>query len=386
MKVKFENIICRVEGKVNAQTTDIPNYLGKGHGECGEIAITQHGDLLKDRATLGMAFRFSFKKGDVLFMSRSFSNRKAGMAMFDGICSEKTFVLRTKDGNILLQKYLPLIIQNDEFWEYCEENKAGGVNNFINWKTIANYELDMEQQEQFAAIAEQADKSKFADFKSQFIEMFGTLDEPKVNVSKLIDVVVSSGQYGSNTSATDYQEGKPRYIRITDINDDGSLNDDIKTAEVIDDKYRLESGDIVFARTGATVGKTYLHEAGDAIYAGYLIKYQMDSELMKPLFMKAFTHSKTYYNWVANSQKVGAQPNISATQYDQMPILVPSVDEQEAFLKIYQQADKSKFELKQCIGNIDKVIKSLINNHGNDETSKVQDQEEDSLLLNYLDV
>lgn len=61
---------------------------------------------------------------------------------------------------------------------------------------------------------------------SQFIEMFGTLDEPKVNVSKLIDVVVSSGQYGSNTSATDYQEGKPRYIRITDINDDGSLNDD----------------------------------------------------------------------------------------------------------------------------------------------------------------
>ena len=179
--------------------------------------------------------------------------------------------------------------------------------------------------------------------QSQFIEMFGTLDEPKVEIKKLIDVVLGSGQYGSNTSATDYQESMPRYIRITDINDDGSLNDDIKTAEVIDDKFRLVSGDIVFARTGATVGKTYLHEAGDAIYAGYLIKYQMDTNLMKPSFMKAFTHSKTYYNWVANSQKVGAQPNISATQYDQMPILVPSVCDQEAFLKIYQQADKSKF-------------------------------------------
>lgn len=179
--------------------------------------------------------------------------------------------------------------------------------------------------------------------QSQFIEMFGTLDEPKVEVKRLIDVVLGSGQYGSNTSATDYQKGMPRYIRITDINDDGSLNDDIKTAEVIDDKYRLVSGDIVFARTGATVGKTYLHEAGDAIYAGYLIKYQMNSELMNPLFMKAFTHSKTYYNWVANSQKIGAQPNISATQYDQMPVLVPSVYDQDAFLKIYQQADKSKF-------------------------------------------
>ena len=198
--------------------------------------------------------------------------------------------------------------------------------------------------------------------QSQFIEMFGTLDEPKVEIKKLIDVVLGSGQYGSNTSATDYQESMPRYIRITDINDDGSLNDDIKTAEVIDDKFRLVSGDIVFARTGATVGKTYLHEAGDAIYAGYLIKYQMDTNLMKPSFMKAFTHSKTYYDWVANSQKVGAQPNISATQYDQMPILVPSVCDQEAFLKIYQQADKSKFELRKSIEAIDRVIKSLINN------------------------
>ena len=179
--------------------------------------------------------------------------------------------------------------------------------------------------------------------QSQFIEMFGTLDEPKVEVKKLIDVVLSSGQYGSNTSATDYQEGKPRYIRITDINDDGSLNDDIKTAEVIEDKYKLIPGDIVFARTGATVGKTYMHETGNAIYAGYLIKYQMNESRMKPAFMKALTHSKTYYNWVANSQKIGAQPNISADQYDKMPVLVPQIEKQEEFLTIYQQADKSKF-------------------------------------------
>ena len=179
---------------------------------------------------------------------------------------------------------------------------------------------------------------------SQFIEIFGTIDEPKVEVKKLIDVVLSSGQYGSNTSATDYQEGKPRYIRITDINDDGSLNDDIKTAEVIEDKYRLIPGDIVFAKTGATVGKTYMHETGNAIYAGYLIKYQMNESKMKPAFMKAFTHSKTYYNWVANSQKVGAQPNISAAQYDNMPVLVPQIEKQEEFLTIYHQADKSGFD------------------------------------------
>ena len=179
---------------------------------------------------------------------------------------------------------------------------------------------------------------------SQFIEMFGTIEEPKTEVRKMIDIAVSSGQYGSNTSATDYVAGTPRYIRITDINDDGSLNDDIKSAEIYDEKYRVSINDILFARTGATVGKTYLHEGGNAIYAGYLIKYQMKEDVMRPKFMKAYTHSSTYYDWVSKTQKIGAQPNISAAQYDSMPVIVPSIEEQDAFLAIYNQADKSEFD------------------------------------------
>lgn len=204
---------------------------------------------------------------------------------------------------------------------------------------------------------------------SQFIEMFGTTDSPKTDVKKLIDVVTSSGQYGINTSATDYIEGEARYIRITDINDDGSLSEDAKSAESYDDKYVLAKNDMVFARTGATVGKTYLHESGDAIFAGYLIKYHPNDSLLRPRFLKAFTHSRTYYNWVNKTQKVGAQPNISAAQYDNMPILVPSLAAQDEFLNIYNQADKSEFdglkleyELKLSIEAINSVIKSLINN------------------------
>lgn len=180
---------------------------------------------------------------------------------------------------------------------------------------------------------------------SQFIEMFGTTDLPKTDVKKFIDVVTSSGQYGTNTSATDYIEGTARYIRITDINDDGSLNEDIKSAESYDDKYALAKNDMVFARTGATVGKTYLHESGDAIYAGYLIKYHPNESFIRPRFLKAFTHSSTYYSWVSKTQKVGAQPNISAAQYDNMPILVPSLAVQDEYLNIYNQADKSGFVL-----------------------------------------
>ncbi len=200
----------------------------------------------------------------------------------------------------------------------------------------------MSLQEQFSTIAEQADKSKFNGFKSRFIEMFGTLDSPKVPVKRMIEVSKASGQYGLNASAVNYIEGRPRYIRITDICDDGSLNDDIKCSDIDDSTYSVNKGDVLFARTGATVGKTYLHRSGDACFAGYLIRYSF-TEAVDPEYILAYTHSDTYYDWVLKSQKVGAQPNISASQYDNMPILIPGRKEQEAFLCLYRQADKSKY-------------------------------------------
>lgn len=278
-------------------------------------------------------------EGTLLFSTRA-PIGKVAIVGKEMCCNQgfKNFICSEKLNNVFL--YYTLKLKKD----YLCSLGTGTTFKELSKRTVESLKIavpPIELQNQFETIYNQADKSGFDGFKSQFIEMFGTLDEPKVEVKKLIDVVLSSGQYGSNTSATDYQEGKPRYIRITDINDDGSLNDDIKTAEVIEDKYKLIPGDIVFARTGATVGKTYMHETGNAIYAGYLIKYQMDESKMKPAFMKAFTHSKTYYNWVANSQKIGAQPNISAAQYDKMPVLVPQIEKQEEFLTIYQQADKS---------------------------------------------
>lgn len=373
-RVKLSDIAEEYSVRVeNPSQSEYDFYIGSDCIAQYDFRINKRSDASTITST-----QKGFKKGDYLLVRRSLYGsdfrERAPRADFDGVCSADILTIREKEGCIA-DGFLIYVLYQRGLWDFIVSNSNGGLTRRIKWKQLANFEFALppyKVQKQISTklwaayhLKESYKKLLAATeemVKSQFIEMFGTLDEPKVEVKRLIDVVLGSGQYGSNTSATDYQKGMPRYIRITDINDDGSLNDDIKTAEVIDDKYRLVSGDIVFARTGATVGKTYLHEAGDAIYAGYLIKYQMNSELMNPLFMKAFTHSKTYYNWVANSQKIGAQPNISATQYDQMPVLVPSVYDQDAFLKIYQQADKSKFELRKSIEAIDKVIKSLINN------------------------
>lgn len=121
--------------------------------------------------------------------------------------------------------------------------------------------------------------------QSLFYQMFG---DPITNpmgweVKKLGEVAEEKLSYGSGASAIDFDK-EVRYIRITDINDDGSLNENAVSPSVCEDKYILHSGDILFARTGATVGKTYLHteSAMKCIYAGYLIRFIPNNEVINP--------------------------------------------------------------------------------------------------------
>ena len=191
--------------------------------------------------------------------------------------------------------------------------------------------------------------------QSQFIEMFGDVEK-----KPFIDVCISKGEYGSNSPADDYN-GNIRYVRITDITEEGNLNGVMVSPRKVEEKYMLLQDDLLFARTGNTVGKTYLHKSGRMIFAGYLIRYRLNKKLMLPQFAFAYTHTNQYYDWVEKIKKIGAQPNISATQYDFMPIPVPSMAKQIEFVTIAEQADKSKFKLRRSIDAIDKVIKSLIN-------------------------
>lgn len=191
---------------------------------------------------------------------------------------------------------------------------------------------------------------------SQFIEMFGNVES-----KPLIEVCIKRGEYGSNVPADDY-DGSIRYVRITDITEEGNLNNVIVSPRKIEEKYMLLPGDLLFARTGNTVGKTYLHKSGKMIFAGYLIRYRLNKELMLPQFVFAYTHTNQYYDWVDKTKKVGAQPNISAAQYDSMPIPVPQKDAQMKFVAIAEQADKSKFgdfksQFIEMFGNVESYCK-----------------------------
>lgn len=150
--------------------------------------------------------------------------------------------------------------------------------------------------------------------------------------------------YGINAPAIPFDSRYPTYLRITDITDDGRFAEATKASVANPGaaSYILELGDIVFARTGASVGKSYLYNQNDGclVYAGFLIRVSPDPEQLEPVFLSYFSQSIPYWDWIkANSMRSG-QPGINGREYASLPIpLPPTKDEQTAIASILSDMD-----------------------------------------------
>ena len=161
---------------------------------------------------------------------------------------------------------------------------------------------------------------------------------------KLGDLTVDGkGSYGIAAPAVDYDAEKYTYLRITDINDDGTLNKN--GLKSVDDKnaskYLLQQNDIVFARTGASVGRSYFYDErdGELVYAGFLIKYSIDPLKVNPKILKFYTHSQAYYDWIQTVDNGATRGNINAQTYASMPIVLPKRQEQDKIVSILTSLD-----------------------------------------------
>ncbi|RWD44086.1 restriction endonuclease subunit S [Mesorhizobium sp.] len=160
---------------------------------------------------------------------------------------------------------------------------------------------------------------------------------------RLGDCCVGKGSYGANAPAIEYNGSDPRYLRITDILENGTLS---QTGRVAVPRHLAEGcflapGEIVFARSGATVGKTYLHQSSEELaYAGYLIKFRPRLDVMDPNFLSHFVRSDQYNKWVKNTLRAGAQPNINAVEYSDLKVPCPSIEEQRAICLLLNEFDR----------------------------------------------
>lgn len=185
---------------------------------------------------------------------------------------------------------------------------------------------------------------------------------PKV---RLKDVLLCKPQYGASESGFPRSSREePRYIRITDIDENGliSHNELGATAKNIEDKYILGENDILIARSGATVGKAYIHKYApyDCFFAGYLIRFIINTDKALPEYVFTYTQLNAYKEWVNAIQRPSGQPNINSEEYQSLEIPLPNIEKQQVIVDViksaYLQKKQKESEAQKFLDSIDSLI------------------------------
>ncbi len=215
----------------------------------------------------------------------------------------------------------------------------------VNFSEVAGVRIDPDYTSKYEFIINQKAKYKFVAFKN---------------------LLEYAPQYGANEEATDINSPSDiRYIRITDIDENGNLkNGKWKTAANTDKRYLLNKDDLLFARSGS-VGRCYIHKQTEqeAIFAGYLIRFVVNDKVI-PDFIFHYCNSSVYKFWVSAIERPAVQSNINAEEYKSLPIPLPPIDKQKEMLlhidNIHKQIKKLQIDASEVLETAKQEVERMI--------------------------
>ena len=321
-----------------------------------------------------------FENGDVLFakITPCMENGKGAIAhdLTNGIGMGSTefHVLRPIDGKSN-SYWLFTLTKLPEFREKAAHNMSGtGGQQRVRADFLENFMIGLppiELQNDLESICRQADKSKFDGLKSQFISQFGFPQDgaekyPSATIESLLQETVS-GEWGADCS----DDSGTKVIRTTNFTNEGVLDLTDVVVRTIDakkvEKKQLKKGDIILEKSGGTkdnpVGRLVYFEEEGVFLANNFTQVLRPAEVINSRYLFA----ALYYLYQTHKpliKRLGNQTNgiqnLKVPQYLQLQVSVPDRTAQNDFERICRQADKSKFELKQAIEKIDKVMRALM--------------------------
>ena len=371
--VKFGDYVKEVKINIDRNNNPYEYYVAGDHMDSEDLTIRRKGLFATD--DVGPAFTRLFKTGQILYGSRRTYLKKVAVADFEGICSNTTFVLETKDENKLRQRLLPFIMLTDDFTKWSISKSKGSTNPYILFSDLANYEFelpDINKQDELVKLLWQAyaTKESYREMiratdemvKSQFIEMFGDTfqNERGWTYKKLPEVsTIVLGSTPSSSNAA-FWDGDVKWITPAELSDDSFYLYDserhITEEGVKSTSLKPFPAGTVILSTRAPIGKTAI--AGCEMYCNQGFKNFVCDNTINPVYL---FYSLRIHN--PELQKMGTGSTfleLSKKAIEQISISVPPKELQDEFEQFYKQADKSKFELKQAIEKIDKVMRALM--------------------------
>ena len=173
------------------------------------------------------------------------------------------------------------------------------------------------------------------------------------DVSSLGSLLAEPPSYGINAPAVPFDGSGPTYIRISDIGNDGRFrpSPQVSVNDGGQKRFLLRVGDLVIARTGASVGKSYLYDPKDGplVFAGFLIRVTPDANRLLPTYIAHYLQTGHYWDWVANNSARSGQPGINSREYCSLLLPLPPLPEQRAIAAVLSDVD-------ELIGSLESLI------------------------------
>ena len=397
--VKFGDVVREVKDKIDRADNPYEFYVAGDHMDTEDLKIRRRGRFATD--DVGPAFTRVFKSGQILYGSRRTYLKKVCVADFEGITANTTFVLETKDENVLLQRLLPFLMLGDRFTDWSIKHSKGSTNPYVLFGDLAGYEFDlppMDEQKKLAELLWAANDLKESYkkaitatdemLKAKFREMFGDAGDGEdfnAETQRRREVDGGSVSHGDAEARSKWPmvklgevfetcSGGTPLTKHKEYYDGGTIpwmtssevsQGIITTIEGRITELGLEKSaaklvpenSVVVAMYGATAGKVGLLKVKTATNQAVCAILPNSKVLPEYLF---FTLSAKQDYMVSNA-KGGAQPNISQAFIRNIFIPLPPLSLQREFVAIADKAESAKTNLKKSIAAIDQVMKGLIN-------------------------
>ena len=368
---KMSDVAVEVNDRENnPANSQYERFVGLEHYVSGEVIIRNYGSTQNLESTMKI-----FQSGDVLVARRNVYLKRAATVDFDGLTSGDSIVLRAK--NSVIGRILPFVLNTDAFWDFADQYSDGTMSKRLSPKTLMTYEFDLPNEDELESFADllwaaNDARESYQELlrqtdelvKSQFIGVIQPLLD--AGKTKRLDDLIEDGRpitYGILKPGTGFPGGIP-VVKVKDMQD-GIIDqsDLLLTSPEIDAQYqrsKLRKGDLLISIRGS-VGRTaeVPENLENANITQDTARLSIDKSYNSIYVRGVLESAPIQLEMERNIRGVAVKGiNIGFLRDLQIPVCERAV--QNHLATIYEQTDKSKFEIKKAIENTSALIKSLM--------------------------
>ena len=368
-KVKFGDVVREVKKKIDRNNNPYEHYVAGHHMDTEDLRIRRRGRF--DTDDVGPAFIRLFTKGQILYGSRRTYLKKVAVADFDGVTANTTFVLETKNEQVLRHRLIPFIMLSEGFTQWSIMKSKGSTNPYVLFSDLAGYEFELpsieqqdklvellwgfvELQDAYNALLKQTDEL----VKSQFIEQFG---DKKTSHLQHISLLITDGTHQPPV----FEKSGIPFILVSNLIENKITYDTSKyiseaSYDTLIKRTPIEKGDILLTTVGSYGHPAIVTSPKRFCFQRHIAYIKPNKELINSIFLHQAILSPMVQEQIEKVVLGVAQKTLNLSAIRKLEIPLPCLQEQEAFAEFIQQLDKSKFELEQALSELTLTYKRIL--------------------------